>query len=375
MDYAQCCIYLHTQAGAVLRAVLLGLLLWLSAGSAAAADAPPLDTSEARFAHTLSAVQDTLAALTDRLEQGHDAGFERSELLALRSELSRLDQAVSAHFADLAGQLEQAGLAAVILARHDAMEARYRAAIATLLADLDAIARAQDSVALAAEVIEAREHLAAVQPEPEPELDPDELAFARDDDTAAAVTRAPITAPQTRPDPPAPAADIPLTPAIRALAQQLDHNPVEIYNWVHDHIAFAPSYGALQGASQTLASRRGNAFDTASLLIALLRAADIQAHYVLGTARLPIEVLQNALGEVDTPEAALSLLTQGGIPFATLSAGGRIVAAQLDHVWVEAWVDFEPSRGARHRSGDSWIPLDASVKHYECLIHSFRGSQ
>jgi hypothetical protein len=86
---------------------------------------------------------------------------------------------------------------------------------------------------------------------------------------------------------------------------------------------------------------------------------------VLGTARLPIAVLQNALGDVRTPEAALSLLTQGGIPFETLAEGGRIVAVRLDHVWVEAWVDFQPSRGAVHRTGDSWIPLDASFKHYQ----------
>ncbi|HBT07218.1 MAG TPA: transglutaminase, partial [Alcanivorax sp.] len=34
-------------------------------------------------------------------------------------------------------------------------------------------------------------------------------------------------------------------------------------------------------------------------------------------------------------------------------------------VWVEAWVDFHPSRGADHRQGDSWIPMDASFKQYD----------
>ena len=34
------------------------------------------------------------------------------------------------------------------------------------------------------------------------------------------------------------------------------------------------------------------------------------------------------------------------------------------HIWVEAWIDAMPSRGARHIQGDSWMPLDASFKQY-----------
>jgi len=37
----------------------------------------------------------------------------------------------------------------------------------------------------------------------------------------------------------------------------------------------------------------------------------------------------------------------------------------MEHVWVEAWVDFEPSRGVKNREGDRWIPMDASFKQYE----------
>lgn len=32
----------------------------------------------------------------------------------------------------------------------------------------------------------------------------------------------------------------------------------------------------------------------------------------------------------------------------------------------EAFVDFVPSRGAKHRKGDTWIPLDAAFKQYNC---------
>jgi hypothetical protein len=56
------------------------------------------------------------------------------------------------------------------------------------------------------------------------------------------------------------------------------------------------------------------------------------------------------------------LLSQGGIPNRAVISGGRISHLILEHLWTEAWVDFIPSRGGRHREGDSWIPLDASFK-------------
>ena len=69
--------------------------------------------------------------------------------------------------------------------------------------------------------------------------------------------------------------DIKITPEIEALAKELNHHPVEIYTWVHNNIQFIPSYGSIQGADYTLQTKRGNGFDTASLLIALLRASNI----------------------------------------------------------------------------------------------------
>ncbi|WP_454147325.1 transglutaminase-like domain-containing protein [Methylocaldum sp. MU1018] len=114
----------------------------------------------------------------------------------------------------------------------------------------------------------------------------------------------------------------------------------------------------------TLQTRRGNAFDTASLLIALLRASDIPARYVYGTIQVPATEVMNWVGGVKTPEAAQSLLGQGGIPNVALVAGGKIAAFKLEHVWVEAFVNYVPSRGAKHHQGDTWVPLDASFKQY-----------
>jgi hypothetical protein len=158
--------------------------------------------------------------------------------------------------------------------------------------------------------------------------------------------------------------DVPLTPAIQAQAAALGHNPARIYKWVYDTIEFIPSYGSLQGADYTLQTRRGNAFDTSSLLIALLRASQIPARYVYGTIEVPMDRAMNWVGGVTSPDAALNLLAQGGIPSIGITRGGQFSTVRLEHVWVEAYVDYVPSRGARHIEGDSWVPLDASFKQY-----------
>jgi hypothetical protein len=36
-------------------------------------------------------------------------------------------------------------------------------------------------------------------------------------------------------------------------------------------------------------------------------------------------------------------------------------------VWVEAYVDYFPSRGMKEKVGDSWIPMDASFKQYDFI--------
>jgi hypothetical protein len=77
------------------------------------------------------------------------------------------------------------------------------------------------------------------------------------------------------------------------------------------------------------------------------------------------QAVMNWVGGVETPETALNLLGQGGIPVRGLTQGGRIAFIEIEHVWVEAWVDYIPSRGMKDRGGDSWIPMGASFKQYD----------
>ncbi len=159
----------------------------------------------------------------------------------------------------------------------------------------------------------------------------------------------------------APTLDAPLTAAIRAKADELDNAPVEIYEWVRKSITLVPGRGSLQGAAGTLETGRGNPTDHASLLIALLRAAGVHARYASGQIEIDA-VRARAWWGVDRTEAVVELLTEAGIPFDTVIVGGEISALRMQHMWVEAWIDLAPSRGAKHRIGDAWIGLDPSFK-------------
>lgn len=153
--------------------------------------------------------------------------------------------------------------------------------------------------------------------------------------------------------------DVQITPDIRSLAQQLNRSPTAIYNWVYNNIQFVPSFGSIQGSDLTLANRQGNAFDIASLLIALLRASNVPARYVYGTVVMSADEMKNWVGGVDDVESARVLLGQGGIPGSAISDGGRYERIRFEHVWVEAYGVFNDENRLR------WNAMDAAFKQYQ----------
>ncbi|MBI4691578.1 MAG: transglutaminase domain-containing protein, partial [Nitrospirae bacterium] len=160
--------------------------------------------------------------------------------------------------------------------------------------------------------------------------------------------------------------EVQFTPEITATAQELQNNPVKIYEYVRNNFEYEPYYGSLKGAQQTLLERAGNDFDQASFLIALLRASNIPARYVYGTVEIPIEKLMNWVGGVTDPNTAAQILATTGVPGKLLTEGGKIKYAQLEHIWVEAYVSYGNYRGAlRDDKIKTWIPLDPSFKQYE----------
>ncbi|MGB5279033.1 MAG: transglutaminase-like domain-containing protein [Gammaproteobacteria bacterium] len=161
--------------------------------------------------------------------------------------------------------------------------------------------------------------------------------------------------------------EVVLTLRIKEQAQLLNYDPVKIYHWVRNNVEWQPTWGAVQDAELTLDARRGNAMDIASLTIALLRASQIPARYVHGTIEVPEAPYRNWAGGFTSIDAAADFAASGGIPSAVAILGGKISHVQLEHVWVEAAIDYFPSRGAINQDADAWVQMDPSYKLYEYL--------
>ncbi len=80
-----------------------------------------------------------------------------------------------------------------------------------------------------------------------------------------------------------------ITPEIQELADGLQHDPVKIYNYVHDHIRYILYFGSKKGAQLTLLEKSGNDFDQCALLVALLKASGFNPNYEFGWMLLPYD--------------------------------------------------------------------------------------
>jgi hypothetical protein len=159
--------------------------------------------------------------------------------------------------------------------------------------------------------------------------------------------------------------DIQLTPEIKELARELDYNPVKIFEYVHNNIDYAPYYGSVKGAQETLWQKAGNDFDQASLLMALLRASGIPCRYVYGVVRIPFEQVKNWVG-IEDDRSALNFFATNGIPSKGLLIGDKVAFLEKEHVWVEACVSFNHCYGtSTDQTGKAWAPMDPSFKEYE----------
>ena len=91
------------------------------------------------------------------------------------------------------------------------------------------------------------------------------------------------------------------------------------------------------------------------------------ARYVIGTIEVEADRYANWAGGFDDINSGIALASSGGIPVVGVTQGSRISAVQMEHVWVEAALDYQPSRGARNIEPDSWVAMDPSFKQYEFL--------
>jgi transglutaminase-like putative cysteine protease len=358
--------------------------------------------------------EERLAKITEGLQEAladpkADVATKKQRVQTARAEIDALDPEIRKQFAETEKKLKGAKLPDEILQRHYKFVKRYDDNLAELKGNIDRIEKAEGKAEGEAEIERTTKFLKKVKaPTKHKPLDPNNLPhrqpkakkreprlkkeeFEKDlkkdkhawrnekrimvasaGSLAGFLISSNVTAPTLLNRPPAGPTDLAetvdaqLTPEIRAKAQELEYKPVKIYEWVRNNVEFVPTWGSIQVAQMTLLTKQGNAFDNASLLVALLRASGIHARYVTGTIQLPIEKVMNWAGGFTDPTAALDFMSSGGIPMKGLVSGGKIVAAQIEHVWVEAWINYFPSRGAKHKNGkgDTWIDLDPSYKQY-----------
>jgi len=392
-------LFMRTISGTVLIAFTMLILTPTVVAARSEEAGEPQQTpvaagGEAELSSALQTLERKMARLQAKLAKKLDALSEVEDIKALHRRIEKLDKKIARQFSEIEAFLIEKNLPPVILQRHRETVEAYRAELARLLQSLEAVETAADEeerelqVEQALSGLKRKKHRRGHQPFDPAELpnrtlepDPDNKPKTRPEEflhTGLFTTPYPRLAALGNftfdrlagaSDPAYLAAsdEIVLSQPIRDQAQALNHDPVKIYHWVRNHIEWLPSWGAIQNAELTLSARRGNAMDIASLTIALLRASGIPARYVHGTIDVPVERFKNWAGGFNNARAAIDYAASAGIPVTALVSGGRIVKVRMEHIWVEAAIDYFPSRGAVNRDADSWVALDPSYKQYDYL--------
>jgi RHS repeat-associated protein len=166
------------------------------------------------------------------------------------------------------------------------------------------------------------------------------------------------------------APDVVFSQHIQDKAAELGHDPVRIFEFVRNELAFEVYYGLMKGPEATLLSGGGNDYDLSALLVSLLRESGIPARFVRGKLRTTSANVRDWTGTIG-PGAARAYFrgTQPKTwePVPALAAEWSTPNFEVLHVWVEAYVPLGSYRGAGGNAetssrGPAWIPLDPSFK-------------
>lgn len=387
-----------------------GIYPWRYASAAAPAPKPastsaPVDVPAARAADALRRAKAALQALNRDMDAGKDIRAHLDTLKAQRQAVATADPQIRAEFSQTESTLLNAKLADAVTKRHAQAVAEYDREITAALAELDDVERmagehrqavasgdeagarikydnlkngARKAKALLDTKVKDKAHARhdpnrmpyrpAESKNRKPRLKKDEYReYQTHPRVASAGPLTEILLVQAG-DLPTPAdlaetSDVQFTPGIRQLADELGRDPAKMYYFVRNKIRFVPTYGSIQGAEACRVSLECNAFDTASLLIALLRVSGVPARYVPGTVELAPDFFRSAMGDFQDLGAAGRLAASGGIPTVVVNdPSGRPVGVRMEHIWVEAYLDYVPGRGVRRETGDTWVALDAALK-------------
>ncbi len=150
-------------------------------------------------------------------------------------------------------------------------------------------------------------------------------------------------------------------PFIQDAAAQLDYNATNIFNYLHAQIGYNSYLGSVRGARGTLWSLSGNALDTASLGVALMRASGIPAQYAQGT--LTKASAQTLILSMFPP----SYQTVGYVPSATQVADPANDPQLLSETESHYWLQYDPGTGMTN--ADPLMP-GATIGHSFASVQS-----
>lgn len=300
----------------------------------------------------------------------------RSEKIAsLREELLRIYESTGARLDSMRSEMLRRGLPTDALVQHDASAMRELLAIDSLVSAVESFAVTADSLTggrllrrssamflrggFGAPTL--REVRVLAMPETTEAASAPTRRFRAGRQTAHPASVA-GTLEQADLDP---TIDVQFTMAISDLAGELGHSPARMYEYVHNNFVFEPYLGSRKGSQQTLEHSRGNDYDQASLLIALLRSSGVPARYVRGTVEMPVDPASSWLG-VEDPTTLVAMLNAAGFDGVEVQDSlGHTVAVECKRVWVEAFVPIVNYRGAVNDStGKVWVPLDPAFKRF-----------
>lgn len=345
-------------------------------------------------------LQSTLRLLqqaTRELDTGADPSLTLTTLASKRAELEVADTVISHRFTEVRAKLQAAGFAELVT-RWDATKARYRSQFRRLREQLMEIEEAggarqeQDRFArvggedgpqlvshLRAAFQRAATDLDSTLPkdqvaDPPPTIitpplnapEPTTLvaAFRTGSDTTDGQSTVSLALADPTAEDLAEGPGVVLTPEIRELAQSLGNSPVRIFEYVRNNLEYEAYQGLAKGSMATLWTRRGNDWDLASLLIALLRAAGVPARYETGTVALETTFSEAWLG-IRSLDAVQRYFSLARTP-ATLTPDKKFL--QLQRVWVKAYVPYGHYRGTGEGDEDRlWVPMDPTFKAHELL--------
>ncbi len=161
--------------------------------------------------------------------------------------------------------------------------------------------------------------------------------------------------------------EVRFTADIQALASELDHDPIKMFNYVRSQFGYRIYAGSVYGAQGTLDAGAGNDVDQASLLIALYRVSGIPARYESGYILVPEAQFTEMTGIQDVNDAASAMYTMG-VPSTVMYGGSQGTMVKTWRTWVQAYVPYSNYRGIEAQPGSGgqpvWVRLDPSIKTY-----------